>query len=110
MMSYIIEKLKQNKMLVIKNKEILNKFEVKNTFNRYYILRKNKRVKIKSKISPEKKNSDEINNFYLPEYIFNAIEENPIINLFNVHVHKNEFEFCEMILNVLIKKNVYNYI
>ena len=110
MMSYIIEKLKENQKIVIKNKEILNKYEVKNTFNRYYLLSKNKRAKIKAKISYEKTTSDEIKNFYLPEYIFNAIEENPIINLFNVHVHKNEFEFCEMILNVLIKKNVYNYI
>lgn len=93
--SYIIEKLKENQKIVIKNKEILNKYEVKNTFNRYYVLSKNKRTKIKAKISYEKTTSDEIKNFYLPEYIFNAIEENPIINLFNVHVLKNEFKFCE---------------
>ena len=38
---------------------------------------------------------DEINNFYLPEYIYNSIEKNQAVNLFNVHALKNEYQFFE---------------
>ena len=38
---------------------------------------------------------DEKVNFYLPEYIYNSIEENQVINLFNVYSLKKEYRFFE---------------
>ena len=54
----------------------------------------NKNV-IKSQITYGEMFIDEINNFYLPEYIYNSVEENQAINLFNVHSLKNEYKFFE---------------
>ena len=92
---YLTEKLKDYKKVIIENKEILNKYEIKNILNKYYILSKDKKTVIKSRISIGEMNLDEINNCYMPEYIYNSIEENQVINLFNIHAIKEEFKFFE---------------
>ena len=73
----------------------MNKYEVKNTFNRYYIYGKDKKKIANTNISTVEIGLDEINNCYLPENICNLIEENQIINFLNVHRIKSEFRFFE---------------
>ena len=95
---YIIEQLKKEKQkIIIENKELLNKYEVKNIINKYYVYNKDKEKKsiIKSQLSCGEMHLDEKVNFYLPEYIYNSIEENQVINLFNVYSLKKEYRFFE---------------
>ena len=93
--SYIIELLKENNKVIIENKDIINKYEIKNTLNKFYALSNDNKNVIKSQITYGEMFIDEINNFYLPEYIYNSVEENQAINLFNVHSLKNEYKFFE---------------
>ena len=96
---YIIEQLKdkEKEKIIIENKELLNKYEVKNILNKYYAYNKEKEKKsiIRSQLSYGQMYLDEQINFYLPEYIYNSIEENKAINLFNVYSLKKEFGFFE---------------
>jgi len=93
--SYIIELLKTNDKVIIENKEIINKFEIKNTLEKFYAFSYDKKNVFKSLITFGEMFLDEINNFYLPEYIYNSIEKNQAVNLFNVHALKNEYQFFE---------------
>ena len=96
LIEYIKERLKNNKIVVIKNEDILNKCEIKNTYITYYILSKDKNNNImRTKITIDNMELDEINNCYLPELIFNSINENQVTNIFDVHRLKNEFKFFE---------------
>ena len=95
LIEYFSEKLKEKKAVIIENSDILNKYEVKNTFNRYYIYGKDKKKIANTNISTVEIGLDEINNCYLPENICNLIEENQIINFLNVHRIKSEFRFFE---------------
>ena len=96
LIEYIKERLKNNKIVVIKNEDILNKCEIKNTFITYYILNKDKNNNImRTKITIDNMELDEISNCYLPELIFNSINENQVTNIFDVHRLKSEFKFFE---------------
>ena len=90
---YIIEKLKEHKKVIIENKEIINKYEIKNTLNKYYILNNNKKSIIKAQISSEEMEKEETLNFYLPQYIYNSIKDNEVINFLNVYMIKKEYKF-----------------
>ena len=92
---YIKERLKSNKIVIIKNEDIFNKYEIKNTLIKYYIISRGKKNEIKAQITIDNMELDEINNCYLPEYILNSIKENQVTNLFDVHMIKNEFKFFE---------------
>ena len=90
---YIIEKLKEHKKVIIENKEIINKYEIKSTLNKYYILNNDKKSIIKAKISSEEMEKEETLNFYLPQYIYNSIKDNEVINFLNVYMIKKEYKF-----------------
>ena len=93
-LSYINEIInyKNNKMIVIENKDVLNKKIIKSSLVRYYLISKNKNV-FKIEINKKESNKDILNNFYLPDNIHNLVEENGFCNLFNVYRIKNEFRF-----------------
>ena len=92
---YIKERLNYKKIVMIKNEDISDKYEIKNTFIKYYIFCKAKKNEIKTRIIIDNMELDELNNSYLPEYIFNSVKENQVTNLFNVHRLKSEFKFFE---------------
>ena len=79
-------------MIVIENKDILDKKIIKSSIIRYYIISKNKNV-FKIEINKKESNRDILNNFYLPDIIHNFVEENGFCNLLNIHRIKNEFKF-----------------
>ena len=93
-LTYIEEKInyKNNKMIVIENKDVLNKKIVKSSLLRYYIISKNRNV-FKIEINKKESNKDILNNVYLPDSIHNFVEGNGFCNLFNIHRIKNEFRF-----------------
>ena len=85
LIGFIKESLKNNKIVVIKNEDILNKCEIKNTYITYFILSKDKNNNImRTKITIDNMDLDDINNCYLPELIFNSINENQVTNIFDV--------------------------
>jgi hypothetical protein len=93
-LSYInqIINYNNNKMIVIENKDVLDKKIIKSSIIRYYIISKNKNV-FKIEINKKESNRDILNNFYLPDIIHNFVEENGFCNLLNIHRIKNEFKF-----------------
>ena len=93
-LSYInqIINYNNNKMIVIENKDVINKKIIKSSLIRYYIISKNKKV-FKIEINKKETNRDILNNFYLPDIIYNFVEESGFCNLLNIHRIKNEFKF-----------------
>ena len=79
-------------MIVIENKDVLNKKIIKSSIIRYYLISKNKSV-FKIEIIKKESNKDILNNFYLPDNIRSFVEENGFCNLLNIHRIKNEFNF-----------------
>ena len=113
LMNYITDKIKNNEKVIIENKDILDKYEVKNTFNKYYILSKDKKEVIRCCNKLEGMTIKEINNYYLPEYIYNSFQENQVINLFNVHMLHGEFKFFEnndiaLLIELISYENYFN--
>ena len=104
LISYFVEKLKENRKIIIQNKEIADKNLLKNTVDKYYAFSLNKKTVIKAQITLMQMEPEEKVNCYLPEFIHNSIEENQAINLFNIHMIKKEFKFFETNdINVSIK-------
>jgi hypothetical protein len=95
LISYFVEKLKENRKIIIQNKEIADKYLLKNTVDKYYAFSLNKKTVIKAQITLVQMETEEKVNCYLPEFIHNSIEENQAINLFNIHMIKKEFKFFE---------------
>ena len=93
-LSYINQTINynNNKMIVIENKDVLDKKIIKSSIIRYYIISKNKNV-FKIEINKKESNRDILNNFYLPDIIHNFVEGNGFCNLLNIHRIKNEFKF-----------------
>jgi len=93
-LSYVNENINynNNKMIVIENKDVINKKIIKSSLIRYYLISKNKNV-FKIEINKKESNKDILNNFYLPDNIHNFVEENGFCNLLNIHRIKNEFRF-----------------
>ena len=95
LMEYLSEQLKEKKIVIIENRDILSKYEVKNTLNRYYIFGKDKKKILRTQISPVEIGLDEINNCYLPENMHILIEDNQVTNFLNINRLKDEFKFFE---------------
>ena len=82
-------------IIVLENKDIVNKKEIKCTLIRYYILSKKKNILKIGIIKNEGITKDIENNYCLPEQIYYLADENKICNLFNIHRIKNDFNFLE---------------
>ena len=96
--------MKENRKIIIQNKEIADKNLLKNTVDKYYAFSLNKKTVIKAQITLVQMETEEKVNCYLPEFIHNSIEQNQAINLFNIHMIKKEFKFFETNdINVNIK-------
>ena len=93
-LSYVNENInyKYNKMIVIENKDVINKKIIKSSLIRYYLISKNKNV-FKIEINKKDSNKDILNNFYLPDNIHDFVEEKGCCNLLNIHRIKNELNF-----------------
>lgn len=92
---YIDELFLNFKIVLLENKEIINKKILKKTLIRYYALSKNKKCILKIDIIKGNMEKDIENNYFLPGEIHNYIEENNIINLIDIYRIKNEFNFLE---------------
>ena len=79
-------------MILKENNGVINSKIIKSSIIRYYLISKNKNV-FKIDINKKESNKDILNNFYLPDFILNFVEENGCCNLFNIHRIKNEFRF-----------------
>ena len=91
-LSFISENMNNYKMIEIENKNVLNKKIIKSSLIRYYLISKIKNV-VKVDIIKNETNKDILNNFYLPDTIFNYVEEKGFCNLLNTHRIKIEFNF-----------------
>ena len=89
---FINQNLRNNRMIVIENKDVLNKKLIKSSLIRYYLISKSKSV-FKIDIIKKETNKDILNNFYLPDKIHNFVGDNGFCNLLNIHRIKNEFNF-----------------
>ena len=91
---YINDILKEKETVILENKEILNEKEIKSSLVRYFVLCA-KRSIIKININKGEMDKDIENNFYLPNQIYNYIEENQINNIINIHRIKKDFNFLK---------------
>ena len=89
---YIEDILNEKQCVILENKEVLNEKQIKSTLIRYYALSKKNNI-IKIDINKEEMDKDIENNFYLPNIIYNYVEENKINNIVNIHRIKNDFNF-----------------
>ena len=92
---FVNQNINNNKMIVIENKDVLNKKIIKSSIIKYYLISKNKSV-FKIEINKKELNKDILNNFYLPDNIYSFVEENGFCNLMNIHRIKNEFNFLAL--------------
>jgi len=89
---FINQNFNNYRMIMIENKDVLNKKITKSSLIRYYLISKYK-SDFKIDIIKKETNKDILNNFYLPDKIHNFVGENGFCNLFNIHRIKNEFNF-----------------
>ena len=94
--TYIEDKLKQgDKAIILENKVLKNEKELKSALIRYYLLSKNKRNIIKLGILKGQMDKDIENNYYLPDEIYDFIEEKQLKNILYIHRIKNKFNFLK---------------
>ena len=92
---YIEQTLKvENDKFIMERKDIMNEKEVKSTLIRYYFLSKNKKI-LKIDVVRSDMDKDVENNFYLPNIIYDFIEENSISNSVNIHRIQTNYNFLK---------------
>ena len=94
--TYIDDILKNKKEIILENRDIINEKMLKSTLVRYYLLNKSKKTVVKTKIIKGAEIDKDIeSNYYLPNQLYNFIEENEIQNIINVYRIKREYNFLK---------------
>ena len=95
-MIYIDDILKNKKEIIIVNKDIINEKKLKSTLIRYYLLNKTKKTVFQIKINKSNDiEKDMENNYYLPNQLYDFVEENHVKNIINVYRIKYDYNFLK---------------
>ena len=95
-MIYIDDILKNKKEIIIVNKDIINEKKLKSTLIRYYLLNKTKKTVFQIKINKSNDiEKDMENNYYLPNQLYDFVDENQIKNIINVYRIKYDYNFLK---------------